>query len=413
MRSSRVQPLTLGRIKGIQQQVAVAEQRALGQAGRPGRVLQVDRIARRELPFGFLQPLRGNALAGRFEVLPGEHPRMLPAADADDPLQVRKLRAVEFAGPRGVQFRTDLPQQVEIGDRAEPLDQGQPADFRLRQRVFQLRRPVRRIDGHQDHADPGRGELQQHPLRPVRGPDAEVVAAAETRCASRPRAMRSTSRSNSAQVRRTPAWGKTIASRSGNRRAVCRSAAPMVRPSTHGWRCRTRGRRKKRASRRRQKSLKAARERFRVPMPIPRPARGGALPRSPTGSPAAAGRAARDAPAASMPPARASAARAPLASPRRVEHGSALAARTVSSSSRAATNCSTPSFHRSGGQTASSSPIANPCCAEIFRPVRSIGKAASNPTNSGKRWVPPQAGNRPNLTSGRPSRVESSSRAIR
>ena len=43
---------------------------------------------------------------------------------------------------------------------------------------------------------------------------------------------------------------------------------------------------------------------------------------------------------------------------------------------------------------------------ETFRPVRSIGNAASNPTNSGKRWVPPQAGSRPNLISGRPSRVE-------
>ena len=34
------EPLTFGRIKRVQQQIAVTEQGALGQAGRPGRVLQ-------------------------------------------------------------------------------------------------------------------------------------------------------------------------------------------------------------------------------------------------------------------------------------------------------------------------------------------------------------------------------------
>ena len=43
-----VEPLMLGRVERVQQQIAVTQQCALGRPGRSGSVLQVDRIVRRE-----------------------------------------------------------------------------------------------------------------------------------------------------------------------------------------------------------------------------------------------------------------------------------------------------------------------------------------------------------------------------
>ena len=300
----------------------------------------------RELPLGLLQPLRGNSLAGPFQVLPREHPGMFRAADADDPLQVRELRAVEFAGAGSVQFRTDLPQQIEIGIRAVPLDERQPADFRLRQRVFEFRGPVGRVDGHQDHADAGRGELQQHPLRPVRGPYAEVVSAPQSDCQQSagnaidgpvelgPRQADARLREDHGVAvgkppRRLPQRrpdGQTIDPRlalpdSRASEEACQPAATKVAEKQFG-------------------------KYFAFPGQSRAPPAAEPFLDRPTESPAAAGHAAREAPAASMPPARASAARVPP--DRRVaSEGSAFAAERRSPSSRAATNCSTPSFHRS------------------------------------------------------------------
>ena len=152
----------------------------MGRPVVPDVYCKIDRVAGGKLPLGFGQAIRGNVFGGSGEALPGEHSGMLEAAQSDDPLQVRKLRAVELAGPRAVQFRTDLAQHGQVGRCLELLDQGQPADFRLGQRIFEFGRPVRRIDRHQHHADAGRGELQQDPLRPVGGPNAESIAAAES-----------------------------------------------------------------------------------------------------------------------------------------------------------------------------------------------------------------------------------------
>ena len=158
-----------------------------------------------ELPLGFRQRLRGACFrTGRFQVLPSEHPGMFRAADTDDPLQVRELRAAEFAGTGGVQFRAYLPQQVEISAARCRSMSASPrtSDCRsvysssaARYAGLMVTRttPMRAVANWSNtHC----GQFVDHTPKwsPRRSP-----------IASNPRAMRSTSRSNSAHVRRTAA----------------------------------------------------------------------------------------------------------------------------------------------------------------------------------------------------------------
>ena len=46
---------------------------------------------------------------------------------------------------------------------------------RLQKRLLELHDAIRRIQSHKDKAGPGRCELQQHPFRIVRRPDAHAV----------------------------------------------------------------------------------------------------------------------------------------------------------------------------------------------------------------------------------------------
>ena len=170
-----VQPLALARVERVEQQVAVTEQGPLGSARRPGRVLQVDRIGWRQFLGDPRKFGRRAAPAGSLQVLPSEQPGLLGTVQSDDPAEARQPWAVQLAGARCAQFRADLAQHFHVVRRPERLDQGQPADFRLGQGIFQLRGAIGRIDGYQDRADPRRGELENDPLRPVCGPNAEVI----------------------------------------------------------------------------------------------------------------------------------------------------------------------------------------------------------------------------------------------
>ena len=187
----------------------------------------------------------------------------------------------------------------------------------------------------------------------------------------------------------------------------------MVRPSTHGSRRRTLGRRKKRASRRRQKSLKS--NSGKISRSHANPAlRPRWNPSSTADRIAGSDGPCRPRSASRRRAARKSALRPGLDSDRSVaSEGSRLCRRGLFSA--ASRQRISPRLRPTApaARRRRAGPSSDACRAETFRPVSSIGNAASKPTNSGKRWVPPQAGSRPNLISGRPSRVASSSRAIR
>ena len=62
------QPLALADVKGVHQQIAVAQRGRLGKAGRAGRVLNVDRLIGPQLAADLVQAAFGHALATLFQV---------------------------------------------------------------------------------------------------------------------------------------------------------------------------------------------------------------------------------------------------------------------------------------------------------------------------------------------------------
>ncbi len=172
----------LGRIKRIQAAGCGDSSSApLGRPVVPDVYCRLIGSPGRELPFGFLQPL-----AGQF-------PRR--------PLRGPARRACRDVPSRGCGRPTASAGTSRCGVRRagrRPIPDRPPAAYRNRR--FERCRSISAsprtsdwasvysssaaryagIDGHQDHADAGRGELQQHPLRPVRGPNAEVVAPAQS-----------------------------------------------------------------------------------------------------------------------------------------------------------------------------------------------------------------------------------------
>src|SRR5262249_11840135 len=72
---------------------------------------------------------------------------------------------------------TDVLQDVKKRRALEPIGQEQRSDVGLLEDVCEFMGAVGRVDVDQNGADVCGGELGQDPLRPVGGPNAEVVAA--------------------------------------------------------------------------------------------------------------------------------------------------------------------------------------------------------------------------------------------
>jgi hypothetical protein len=60
--------------------------------------------------------------------------------------------------------------------RLEAVDQQQRYCVALLQHITEFKGPIRRIDGHKDDANAGRGELQHDPLRHIRGPQSHMFS---------------------------------------------------------------------------------------------------------------------------------------------------------------------------------------------------------------------------------------------
>ena len=140
---------------GVVEDVVVAERGPLGVPGGARRVLDVDRVVRVE---GRLVGGEGRRVS-----VPVVQRVPLGAPDQHDLLEPGAVRR-HFGDHRRVVGRLERARRDE-----------QP-DPRLDQHVLQLVGPVGRVDADEDDADLGRGVLQLHPFRAVRGPDADAVA---------------------------------------------------------------------------------------------------------------------------------------------------------------------------------------------------------------------------------------------
>ena len=146
--------------EAVVQDVVVRQGRALGRAGGTRGVLDVDRVVERQATFTRRQPIvvdRRALLQQRRPLVVEDHPRSQRRALGADPVQ-----NLEVVG---------LPEAARHHQQREP---------RLVQRVSQLLRLVGRVEANQDRADPGGGVLDDDPLEPVGGPDADPVARLDT-----------------------------------------------------------------------------------------------------------------------------------------------------------------------------------------------------------------------------------------
>ena len=132
----------------------VREGRALGEPGRAGRVLDVDRLVEVEL---------GLARRERRCVVAAAREELVPLGAEQDALRV---------APGASHGRDEL----DVVGVLEPGREDQDGAAGLVQRVLELVAPVRRVDVDEDRADLRGRELHDHPLGAVRRPDPDPVA---------------------------------------------------------------------------------------------------------------------------------------------------------------------------------------------------------------------------------------------
>ena len=190
----------------VVQDVVVRERRALREAGRAARVLDVDRVV--EVEVGGSGPQRVDRNPGRAltEIVP------LRRVEEDHLLE---------RGDLGVH----LGDHRHVVRRLERRRRDQHAAAGLVERVLELARPVRRVDVDQDHADLRRRVLHEDPLDVVGAPDADPVAGLEPEVER----ARARSRRRRRRTRRTSTAGPGDARRAPRGRA-------RARPSARGWR---------------------------------------------------------------------------------------------------------------------------------------------------------------------------------
>ena len=115
--------------------------------------------------------------AAREHLVEGERAGARRRAELHDGAQRGQALEGELAGHARGHVRRELAQHRQVVRRLEARGADQRPDAREVQRVFELARAVGGVDGDEDRADPGGGELGEQPLGPVRRPDPDPLAA--------------------------------------------------------------------------------------------------------------------------------------------------------------------------------------------------------------------------------------------
>ena len=169
-------------VEGVGQDVVVGEGRALGVAGGARGVLDVDGVVGAALGLAGLEVCCAHLLGVGEQVAPAPHAlgrwrvRRVVGRNEYEVAEVREVGGVQLAGRRFEQLGDELVDHAHVVGGAEAADENQGGELGLLQQVGQLVGAVGGVDVDQDGADLGGGELGQHPLGVVGGPDADVLA---------------------------------------------------------------------------------------------------------------------------------------------------------------------------------------------------------------------------------------------
>ena len=83
---------------------------------------------------------------------------------------------MQFARSGAVQFRTDLPNGLDVIITSEALGEQQSLTVGLAQDVFQLAGAIGGIYVYQNCAELRSCKLTEHPLRRIRGPNSDAIS---------------------------------------------------------------------------------------------------------------------------------------------------------------------------------------------------------------------------------------------
>ena len=158
----------------------MTQRRPLGRAGRFRRELNVDGLAgvqpdSQRDQCEQLEPGRGCE-----QIVKTDHPGRRLAAQADDQAKFWQARRIQIARGAGRDFRGQILQHSDVVAGLEPRRENERPAPHLVERVLELRAAAGGIDVYQHQSGFRRGELRQHPLRAVVGPDADALTRLET-----------------------------------------------------------------------------------------------------------------------------------------------------------------------------------------------------------------------------------------
>ena len=156
------------------------QRHALGRAGGAAGELDVDRIVELQR-LAQRRDLFAMARSAHLRhVLEGEGAGCLRPADLNDRAQMRQPFRLQVARLRARQFRQQRVEHLHVFAGLEFGGGDQRGTADLAEREFQFAEPIGRIDGDEDQAGAGGGELRQRPFRPVQRPDADACAGLES-----------------------------------------------------------------------------------------------------------------------------------------------------------------------------------------------------------------------------------------
>ena len=164
--------------EAVVEDIVVRQRRALGEARRTGRKLDVDRLVELQKRAKLGDTLRFRTSAAGEDLGETECAGM-PSLDQHHRTQRRQPLRFEFSRSCLSHLRRQLAQYAHIVRGLEFLGENQRLAADLVERIFELGGAIGRIDIDQDETGLRRSKLRQHPFAVVGRPDTDAIAGLE------------------------------------------------------------------------------------------------------------------------------------------------------------------------------------------------------------------------------------------
>src|SRR5438552_3358188 len=171
------EPHALAGVVGVVQKIAVRQLDASRPCRRAGRVLEKHRVVGVDALLTAAQHVVGDAGRRRERVRPREDAGRPTIVEERYPLQLREAPARDVPRTGAGELGATAAEERQLIDVAGTLAQEERGRIRVLEDEREIVGAAQGIDRDQHCADLRGRELDEHPLRPVRRPERDVVAA--------------------------------------------------------------------------------------------------------------------------------------------------------------------------------------------------------------------------------------------